>query len=167
MRRLDYWMAAWILWAAMTAPGLGQALPEWFTKNGTLKPPDLGIRDESGFFNRDSCNRRHVVTGRHGHRAESGAASLCGNLGGKPDEGIQRLFRAPPPPRFRQAGRCAKARRREGAKARRREGAKARRREGAKARRREGAKARRREDAKTRRREDAKTPGSRGETRTR
>lgn len=60
MRRLHYWMAAWILWGAMAVSGSGQALPEWFTKNGTPKPPDFGIRDESGFFNRDSGAMKRI-----------------------------------------------------------------------------------------------------------
>jgi hypothetical protein len=29
-------------------------LPEWLSKNAAHKPPDFGILDESGFFNRDS-----------------------------------------------------------------------------------------------------------------
>lgn len=36
------------------ATGLTQALPEWLAKDGAPKPPDFGVRDESGFFNRNA-----------------------------------------------------------------------------------------------------------------
>jgi len=47
-------MAVLICGVAGVFPAPGQALPEWLAKDGTPRPPDFGIRDESGFFNKDS-----------------------------------------------------------------------------------------------------------------
>ncbi|MEO8615717.1 MAG: TPM domain-containing protein [Luteolibacter sp.] len=54
MRRFQFWAAILICWVAWVTPGQGQSLPEWLTKGGSPKPPDFGIRDEDGFFNRDA-----------------------------------------------------------------------------------------------------------------
>ncbi len=54
MHRFQLWLSILICWVAWVSPAPGQALPEWLAKDGTPKPPDFGIRDESGFFNRDS-----------------------------------------------------------------------------------------------------------------
>lgn len=54
MNRLKHGLATWLCWAALLLPGHGQSLPEWLSKNAAHKPPDFGILDESGFFNRDS-----------------------------------------------------------------------------------------------------------------
>ena len=47
-------MAILVCWAAWVIPAHGQELPEWLSKNGVPQPPDFGIRDEGGFFSRDS-----------------------------------------------------------------------------------------------------------------
>lgn len=60
MRRLRYWMVAWIFWGAMALSGFGQALPDWLAKNGIRKPPDFGILDEGGFFNRNSGAMKRI-----------------------------------------------------------------------------------------------------------
>ncbi len=60
MRRLRYWMAAWIVWGALLLSGSGQALPDWLAKNGIQKPPDFGILDEGGFFNRNSGAMKRI-----------------------------------------------------------------------------------------------------------
>ena len=54
MNQLKHGLAAWLCWAALLLPGYGQSLPEWLSKNAAPKPPDFGILDKSGFFNRDS-----------------------------------------------------------------------------------------------------------------
>ena len=54
MNRLKHGLAIWFCWAALLLQACGQSLPEWLSKNAAHKPPDFGILDESGFFNRDS-----------------------------------------------------------------------------------------------------------------
>ena len=54
MNRLKHGLAIWLCWAALLLQGHGQSLPEWLLKNAGHKPPDFGILDEGGFFNRDS-----------------------------------------------------------------------------------------------------------------
>ncbi len=54
MRRLHHWLAAGIIWGVLLLTGFGQSLPDWLAKNGVPKPPDFGVRDESGFFNRNT-----------------------------------------------------------------------------------------------------------------
>jgi hypothetical protein len=54
MDRLKHGLAIWLCWAALLLQGHGQSLPEWLSKNAAHKPPDFGILDESGFFNRNS-----------------------------------------------------------------------------------------------------------------
>ncbi len=48
------WLAVMICWMASVFIGQGQSLPDWLAKDGVPKPPDFGIRDEGGFFHRDS-----------------------------------------------------------------------------------------------------------------
>lgn len=48
-----------IFWSAFSSPGFGQALPEWLAGKEAPQPPEFGIRDESGFFGRNSgVNKR-------------------------------------------------------------------------------------------------------------
>lgn len=47
-------MAIFICCVAWIVPGSGQSLPEWLAKDGAPKPPDFGIRDQGGFFSKDS-----------------------------------------------------------------------------------------------------------------
>ena len=54
MGRILNKLAAWILWGALTLSGPGQALPDWLAESSAAKPPDFGVRDESGFFSKDS-----------------------------------------------------------------------------------------------------------------
>jgi hypothetical protein len=67
-------MAAWMIWGALVTCGLGQALPEWLTRDGAPKPPDFGVRDANGFFNRDSGAMRRIsehlrkLEAEHGYR---------------------------------------------------------------------------------------------------
>lgn len=60
MRRLCQWLAAWVLWEIMVFSGSGQSLPDWLAKNGVPRPPDFGIRDESGFFNRNAGATKRI-----------------------------------------------------------------------------------------------------------
>jgi hypothetical protein len=54
VNRLKQSLAIWFCSAALLLQGHGQSLPEWLSKNTAPKPPDFGILDKSGFFNRDS-----------------------------------------------------------------------------------------------------------------
>ncbi len=54
MRRLKYWMAVLILHGTLTLAASGQALPDWLIQDGYPKPPDFGIKDDGGFFGRNS-----------------------------------------------------------------------------------------------------------------
>jgi hypothetical protein len=47
-------LAILVCWVAGIPSAPGQTLPEWLAKDGVPKPPVFGIRDEGGFFNRDS-----------------------------------------------------------------------------------------------------------------
>lgn len=60
MRRLHEGLAALILWGAMLLSGMGQSLPDWLSQNGASKPPDFGIRDEGGFFNKNSGATKRI-----------------------------------------------------------------------------------------------------------
>lgn len=60
MRQLRYWMVAWIAWGSLLLSVSGQALPDWLGKNGIRKPPDFGILDEGGFFNRNSGAMKRI-----------------------------------------------------------------------------------------------------------
>jgi hypothetical protein len=52
--------ALWILcWAAMPHAG-AQLLPQWLASDGPPKPPDFGVRDDNGFFNRDSATPKRI-----------------------------------------------------------------------------------------------------------
>jgi hypothetical protein len=53
MRNLSL-LALILLWGGIVPMGNAQALPEWLAGEETPKPPEFGIRDESGFFSRDS-----------------------------------------------------------------------------------------------------------------
>lgn len=72
MRRLQYGMAAWIFWGALVLSGFGQSLPAWLGKNDVPKPPDVGIRDNGGFFSRNSgaiqriSDQLHKLEAAHG-----------------------------------------------------------------------------------------------------
>ncbi len=74
MRRVQCWMAVMICWVAAMIPAPGQALPEWLAKDGAPKPPDFGIRDESGFFNKDAggfkriSDRFRKLEAEHGYK---------------------------------------------------------------------------------------------------
>lgn len=74
MHRFDLWLAILFCWVAWVCPAPGQTLPEWLAKDGVPKPPDSGIRDESGFFNRDSgafkriSDQLHKLEAAHGYR---------------------------------------------------------------------------------------------------
>jgi hypothetical protein len=46
-------MAAWMIWAVLALSGFGQTLPEWLAGGATPKPPDSGVRDVNGVFDRD------------------------------------------------------------------------------------------------------------------
>ena len=54
--------------------GFGQALPDWLARSGAPKPPDFGIEDDSGFFNRSSgavkriSDQLHKLEADHGFR---------------------------------------------------------------------------------------------------
>lgn len=52
--------AALILWGAMVLAGWGQALPGWLAEKDGPKPPDFGVRDEGGFFTRDSGAQKRI-----------------------------------------------------------------------------------------------------------
>jgi len=54
MRRFRAWMMVLISLGTLILSGAGQSLPDWLAKNGMGKPPDFGILDESGFFNRNT-----------------------------------------------------------------------------------------------------------------
>lgn len=43
-----------MIWGVLALSGSSQSLPDWLAKNGVPKPPDFGVRDESGFFNRNA-----------------------------------------------------------------------------------------------------------------
>lgn len=74
MRWLQYWLTVWIFLGASALSGTGQDLPGWFTKDNIPKPPDFGIRDESGFFNRNSGALKRIsdqirqLEADHGYR---------------------------------------------------------------------------------------------------
>jgi hypothetical protein len=53
-------MATWIVWSALWLTGVGQALPEWLAKEDAPKPPEYGVRDDGGFFNRNSGAQRRI-----------------------------------------------------------------------------------------------------------
>lgn len=53
LKQIGLWTWLLVCWAAAASLGLGQALPEWMTKDGNPKPPNLGIRDDNSFFQRD------------------------------------------------------------------------------------------------------------------
>ena len=60
MRWLGYWTMVLTLLGASALSGLSQALPDWLAENGAPKPPDFGIQDEGGFFNRNSGARKRI-----------------------------------------------------------------------------------------------------------
>lgn len=60
MWRFQHGMVAWMVWSALTLTGFGQALPEWLSKNGAPKPPDFGVRDENGVFNRNAGAMKRI-----------------------------------------------------------------------------------------------------------
>ena len=72
MRWLQHGMAAWIFWGALVLSGSGQSLPAWLGKNDLPKPPDVGIRDNGGFFSRNSgalqriSDQLHKLEAAHG-----------------------------------------------------------------------------------------------------
>jgi len=65
-------MAVLICWVAGVFPAPGQALPEWLAKDGMPKPPDFGIRDESGFFHKDSGAFKRISDGFRKLEADHG-----------------------------------------------------------------------------------------------
>lgn len=60
MTRMRQGIIAWMLWCGISAGSFGQALPEWLAGGGTPRPPEFGVRDESGFFNRDSGAAKRI-----------------------------------------------------------------------------------------------------------
>ena len=50
----------------------GQSLPEWLAGDGAPKPPDFGIRDTNGFFNRDSAVPKRISERIRKLRADHG-----------------------------------------------------------------------------------------------
>lgn len=54
MSRLTHGLAVWLCWGVLVLQGHGQALTEELAKKAGPKPPDVGILDKGGFFNRDS-----------------------------------------------------------------------------------------------------------------
>ena len=74
MSRLKHGLAVWLCWGVLVLLGHGQALTEETPKNAGPKPPDFGILDKGGFFNRDS-GAFHRISGQirklehdHGYR---------------------------------------------------------------------------------------------------
>ena len=69
------WMAMMVFWLAAVFPGHGQSsLPQWMTKEGAVHPPEFGIRDEGGVFNRDTgafkriSDRLRKLDAEHGYK---------------------------------------------------------------------------------------------------
>jgi hypothetical protein len=49
-----------MIWGLLTFSCAAQSLPDWLAKNGAPKPPDFGVRDESGFFNRNAGSMKRI-----------------------------------------------------------------------------------------------------------
>lgn len=60
MWRLEHWMAVLIFLGAIPLPASGQAAPDWLTQNGYAQPPNFGIQDGAGFFDRNSGARKRI-----------------------------------------------------------------------------------------------------------
>lgn len=60
MPRLEYWIAILIFLGATALSTSGQALPDWLAQNGVTKPPDFGIKDDGGFFSRNSGGLKRI-----------------------------------------------------------------------------------------------------------
>ena len=53
-------MVAWFWVGILMGSSAGQDLPEWLAKSANSKPPDFGVRDENGFFTRDSGAMKRI-----------------------------------------------------------------------------------------------------------
>ena len=62
MAWIHKWLAACALWMVAALPGFAQALPDWLAENGAARPPDYGVRDEGGFFNKNSGATKRIST---------------------------------------------------------------------------------------------------------
>jgi hypothetical protein len=54
-------LAIMVFWAALSSPGTGQALRELQTAEAAPQAPESGIRDESGFFGRNSGISKRIA----------------------------------------------------------------------------------------------------------
>lgn len=63
-----------MVWAVLALSGFGQTLPEWLAGGGTPKPPDFGVRDVNGVFDRDAGALKRIsgqlrqLEADHGYR---------------------------------------------------------------------------------------------------
>lgn len=60
MRWIRYWLAILTFLEASMLSLSGQAQPDWLAENGLRKPPDFGIQDEGGFFNRNAGAMKRI-----------------------------------------------------------------------------------------------------------
>jgi hypothetical protein len=54
------WLFALIAPLLLAGRMAGQELPEWLAGTSNARPPDFGVRDESGFFNRNSGAMKRI-----------------------------------------------------------------------------------------------------------
>jgi hypothetical protein len=54
------WLFALIAPLLLACRMAGQELPEWLAGTSNARPPDFGVRDESGFFNRNSGAMKRI-----------------------------------------------------------------------------------------------------------
>ncbi len=60
-RMLLKWILALLAPLLLTPRMAGQELPEWLAGTGNERPPDFGVRDDNGFFNRESGAMKRIA----------------------------------------------------------------------------------------------------------